>query len=675
MKRLRPPAFLIPIRLPYLVLATIALALIFFALTWFGIQKARQSLETVMVDEGRALIESLTLSSNNAIQAQLLLETLTEEKLLDMATLAAEQLYGATDPEAYQNFREESGLLSIDILDSQLVVIGSDRWVAGIKPTYPDEVQEVLDHIEDMARDYQSVMVHTGDSLLPVIQYFIYTGFGDGAILVMAAEASYFDQIMSQIGIGYLIQNISRQTGIEYIILQSREGIIFSSRDISPIPSIANDRFLDSLMSADTVGWRRNIFEGEEVLEIARKFESVLYPTGIYRIGLQLDEFHDASSAYDRQIIITAVVLFLLTVLVVAVVSLNQNYFLLDQSYRRMQSMTETIFDRMSGAVLAFDARQKIIAVNDAFAELFGFDKNVIGSDLKRLHEKIPIDLADVEKSTGGSGGSEREFTSLDGERRHLLVSVSSLPEEAGGGGVVLIHDITEQKMLEAENRRRERLSEMGDLAAGVAHEIRNPLNSIGIAAQRLHREFKPRDDTAEYENLSKNILNETNRLNEILTRFLALARSHVRDADIVNLTEVMEKTVAGMRHEAEERGIGIELALPDQFAARGNGEKYQQVFVNILKNSIEAIGQDGKIEVTGIEEDGTNVITVDDSGPGFPDEALAKIFQPYYTTKTDGSGLGLALSYRIITDYGGKLTAENKPEGGARIQISLPRQ
>jgi signal transduction histidine kinase len=215
----------------------------------------------------------------------------------------------------------------------------------------------------------------------------------------------------------------------------------------------------------------------------------------------------------------------------------------------------------------------------------------------------------------------------------------------------------------------------MGDLAAGVAHEIRNPLNAIGIAAQRLHREFVPKADVEEFTELSSNILNETTRLSEILSRFLALARSHVQDSDVIDIAALLRQTISNMRSEAEARSIHIMLSIPESMEARGNGEKYQQVFVNILKNGMEAIGREGEITISAEEDkNGINIIRFEDTGPGFKDDSLSKIFQPYYTTKTDGSGLGLALSYRIITDYGGKLLAENRPGGGARLSIILPK-
>jgi PAS domain S-box-containing protein len=671
----RLSSFLAPIRPRYLLLVIVALGLIFFSLTYLGIHKARQSLLKIMVDEGRALAESLTLSSNNAIQAGLLLQSLAEEKLSEIADAAVGQLPPDGDPDQFRQFRDENDLLSIDLLANDLTTKGSDRWVQGYAPIYPEEVEAELHDIRQMGGNYRSVLVSTEDSLLPLIQYFIYALVPEDDYLVMSAEAVYLDQIMQEIGIGYLIRRISSQAGIEYIFLQSREGIVFSSGPLSPILKIENDPFLESLMETDTVGWRLHIFDDSEVLEVARRFESVSYPAGVYRIGMNLDEFHEITRGYDRQIIIIAVILFLLTILVVAVVSINQNYFILDRTFRQMRSMSETIFDRLSSAVLAYNGEGKVIAVNSALTQLTGIDAESIGRPMDGISESLQFDLPGSIKPGERLVSFEKRVTAPSGERKTILLGMSSLPDEAGGGAVILIHDITERKLLEEESRRRERLSEMGDMAAGVAHEIRNPLNAIGIAAQRLKIEFSPEEGGEEYDHLAKNILDETGRLNQILTRFLDLAKTRASEDKPTDLAKAINKAIASLSNEGSRSGVKIEYGKHDEIKVRAGIEKLQQVFINLIKNSIQAMPDGGEV-VISVNNSGKDnvVITVSDSGPGFPSEVMSKIFQPYFTTKVDGSGLGLALAYKTITDYGGTVEALNKPSGGARIRITLPR-
>lgn len=642
-------------------------------LTYLGIANARRSLLKIMVDEGKALIESLVLSSNNAIQAGLLLETVSEQKFTDLAASAARRLGRNDFPDEFRRFCDEYNLLSLDILDSTMSVRGSDRYAIGFIPEYPELVESGILEVIGTGSKYKSILV-PGDSAGPMIQYFVFSEAPDSDLVVLSAEATYYDQIMRQIGIGYLIRRISEQAGIEYIFLQSREGIIFSSRSLPPQLSIESDRFLADLLEADTVGWRIYTMDDRDVLEIVRPFESVSYPRGLYRVGMSLAEFTALSRGYDRQIIIVAVALFLLTLLVVAVVSLNQNYFILDKTYRQMRSRTETIFDRLSSAVLAIDNLETVVAVNLAFREMFGIEAGAVGSSFNRIAERIPLQIPRRETIGDGIIVSEQRLTPTGGREQQILLACSSLPDDAGGGMIILIHDITEQKRLEAENRRRERLSEMGDMAAGVAHEIRNPLNAIAIAAQRLEMEFRPQAEGEEYGRLTRNILNESARLNQILTRFLELARTRASSAAPVDLHEAIQKGIAAIKDEADRGGVAIRYFDHEPVSVQGSAEGLQQVFINLIKNSLQAMPSGGEIQINVASTlDGRSVITVADSGPGFPAEALAKVFQPYFTTKADGSGLGLALAYKTISEMGGEISAANAPSSGAVIRIIIP--
>ena len=672
-------SFFAPIRMRYLFVVLIILGAVFFSLTYWGIKQARQSLLKIMVDEGRALARSLTLSSNNAIQSGLLVQSLSEEKLSEIAETAKGKLKGKTNPAAYRQFCADYDIQSIDILDSSLGVLASNRWAIGFQPDYPNEVQ--ADILETMRQGggFRTVLSYGDDSTASVTQYFIYefapdeTMITGGRLLILAVEATYLDQIIKQIGIGYLLQEISGQSGIDYIFLQTRDGIIFASRALPPVLKLDEDPFLVSRMATDTTGWRINEFEGKNVLEIAVRFESVSYPPGVYRLGLELDDFNELSRGYDRQIIIVAIVLFLLTFLVVAIVSINQNYFILDKSFKQMRSISGTIFGQLTSGVLVYNAGGDILAINKALTRLTGIDASFIGRPVDDIRDRLPFALPDPEAAGNRPVEIETGIVAADGKERTILLGSSRLPEESGGGIVVLMHDITERKLLEEDNRRKERLSEMGDMAAGVAHEIRNPLNAIGIAAQRLQMEFKPNDDAEEYGSLTKNILSETARLNEILTRFLDLAKARAAEKKPVTLAHAIDKALTSLSGEAARKNIEITFNRDDSIRVRGDINKYQQVFINLIKNALQAMTGAGKISIDMDRRDHGTVVTVSDTGPGFPADSMAKIFQPYFTTKSDGSGLGLALAYKTITEYEGTIKAANIEPTGARIEITLP--
>lgn len=234
------------------------------------------------------------------------------------------------------------------------------------------------------------------------------------------------------------------------------------------------------------------------------------------------------------------------------------------------------------------------------------------------------------------------------------------------------------RKMEELEDRIHlaERLSSLGHLAAGVAHEIRNPLNTIGMALQRLKREFPPEEESKrkEYLSFSDLVLKEVRRLNEIIEQFLSLARPFDLKPTEGSLGNLLNQLVALFQEEAHSQGIILHLeAGPDLPPLRMDHEKLTQALINIMKNGIQAMEQGGTLRIeTHLLKDYLEV-TFSDSGEGIPEDQMEKIFNYYYTTKEKGIGLGLPIAHRIIEAHGGQLRIESKVGVGTKVTVSLP--
>lgn len=221
--------------------------------------------------------------------------------------------------------------------------------------------------------------------------------------------------------------------------------------------------------------------------------------------------------------------------------------------------------------------------------------------------------------------------------------------------------------------QRRERLSEMGSLAAGVAHEIRNPLNTISIAAQRLEKEFAPVDNVDQYKTFTQQIRSETRRLNETITRFLALAREDRKQSEPIRLDDFLKEIGGLLRVEGEKLGIEVTVECESGLSVEGDADRLKEVFFNLFNNSKEALdGKSGKFEIKAHGEEKKIVIAVADSGPGIPSELHDKVFAPYYTTKEAGTGLGLPTVQRIITDMGGEVGIDAN-NGGITFLLTIP--
>ncbi|AUN95781.1 sensor histidine kinase [Pseudazoarcus pumilus] len=259
--------------------------------------------------------------------------------------------------------------------------------------------------------------------------------------------------------------------------------------------------------------------------------------------------------------------------------------------------------------------------------------------------------------------------------------AIESLGGEGTGpagieGTVVLVEDLTELHVLESEVTHNDRLASIGRLAAGVAHEIGNPLTGIASLAQNLRFET----DAAEQDACVRQILVQTRRISDIVQSLITFAHagndpSATREA--VRLRECVDEAIHLVQLGREGRGIVCENHVPPDIEVHANAQRMLQVFVNLLSNAIHASGEGDRIRVEARRDGDTVEISVDDEGRGIPSELIERIFEPFFTTKPAGQGTGLGLSvvYSIVDEHGGTVSAANRPERGTRFTLRLPAE
>ncbi len=230
-----------------------------------------------------------------------------------------------------------------------------------------------------------------------------------------------------------------------------------------------------------------------------------------------------------------------------------------------------------------------------------------------------------------------------------------------------------EVQMLEADKVLSAKLVAMGELAGGVAHEIRNPLNAIRVIIQRLEREFRPQTDEAEYKDLTAIIRKETDKINDSVKNFLTLARPPVLHKSISDINSCIRGVVALFQPRAENKGCAIRTDFGDLPNMQFDTELMHQAILNLLENALAAQDSRGIIAIKTFREDKRCIIEVADSGPGIKDDDKARVFDLYYTTKASGTGMGLPMVLRIIKEHGGRIELSDNPPGGALFRMELP--
>ena len=246
-------------------------------------------------------------------------------------------------------------------------------------------------------------------------------------------------------------------------------------------------------------------------------------------------------------------------------------------------------------------------------------------------------------------------------------------------GMAAILHNqhshMQEVKALEIEVLHRDRLSALGNLAATVAHEIRNPLNAISMGLQRLKVEFQPTDDQEQYSRVTELMLGEVHRLNSIVEQFLSLARPLEIKPEALRVQDVLNELATLVGGEAQQSKVQIRVVAPLTLPPlKADREYLRQTLLNLILNGLQAMPEGGTLTLKANTSNGDFLISITDTGVGIAPENRRRIFEPYFTTKAKGSGLrGLAIARRIIEAHGGKITVSGEADHGCCFQIALP--
>jgi two-component system, NtrC family, sensor histidine kinase PilS len=355
-----------------------------------------------------------------------------------------------------------------------------------------------------------------------------------------------------------------------------------------------------------------------------------------------------------------------------------------EQGLSRLQVFHENIVRSISSGVFTTDEEGRITSFNPAAHEVTGYESSqVIGRSWREVFSWHSSEApGDANTASQAPVRFEVECQHADGSRLVLGMTVSPLQEQGGQRGLVgVFKDLTQIRYLEEEMRRREWLANLGEMSAGMAHEIRNPLGALAGAMQMLRQDVGP-DETSQ--RLMDIAIREARRLDHIITEFLQYARPPALNLTEHDLNKVLADTLDLIQHEARSRkGITIIPTMaPGALTAQIDHDQLKQVFWNLAVNAFDAMADGGtltistglrRVEVGGRRADVIE-ICFQDCGEGIPKHNFDKIFLPFFTTKKEGSGLGLAQVHRIADLHGGWIKVESEVGNGARFVVCLPQ-
>jgi len=336
------------------------------------------------------------------------------------------------------------------------------------------------------------------------------------------------------------------------------------------------------------------------------------------------------------------------------------------------------VFESMIEGVIVTDRDNKIILINRAMEEFLAIPKE------RAYSQQLEYCNFDPEVKGLLDDATEKNERIIDREihlgRTNKAFTLTVLPllhNDENVGNIIILVDITEKKEREIQLRQAESLAALTTLSAGVAHEIKNPLASIDIHIQLLRKEIAKRkcENIKNMENLLVIVKEEIDRLNSIVQDFLFAVRPMNMNLSRESINEIIKEMMDFLKYELQEADISVMLEFEEGLPEVSVDPKYlKQALLNVVKNSIEALDGGGRLNVKTEEaSDGDVLIHIIDNGKGIPENIMGKIFEPYFTTRNFGTGLGLVIVYKIIKELGGDIKVSSKENEGTAFSIKLP--
>lgn len=502
-----------------------------------------------------------------------------------------------------------------------------------------------------------------------------------------------------------LLMETSLQPDIVHLIVTDAGGMIMASSDPEQIGSThGKDLNLEAVSGTSESFWRiLPVHHGKKTFEVYRRFTPTRLPPGFQRgrmkgdspnpltsffpltregpeisriifVGLDMDSIEEARHADAMHTVVMGTILLFIGFAGVMMLFLAQNYRMTRASLSRIKAFSDTLVENMPIGLIALDTSQIITSFNQVADRVLNL--SAVHASGKNASEVLPrMFLELISHPNIETQAVEKEIICRIGEKTRLPLQVSAakLQDESGAflGYVLLFKDLREVQALQKALARSQRLASIGSLAAGVAHEIRNPLSSIKGFATYFRERYS---HIPEDQEVSSIMIQEVDRLNRVVSQLLAFAKPVAITKQPVCISDVIHKTLKLMEQQSSDHQIDIETKIPPELPLIPmDPDQMSQVLLNLLLNCVEALGSGGRITISAMLNQDRLILQISDNGSGISEIDLSQIFDLYFTTKTSGTGLGLAIVHNIVEAHDGDIKVESLAGKGTTVTIRLP--
>jgi len=577
---------------------------------------------------------------------------------------------------AMNNYHRDKALMTDILLEKGVTLI---RFVASsarssifnglragqdLEDLWPGNVQRVLEHASE----------HPGLKFLALVD-------SKGVILAnsIPMEANHRVSEQTQNFLSALEANTNEALPFSYRLVSAKKN---SSFQVAAFFPPIGQRFLAQL-EAGPLGFPGTGKMGKRMMRHHLKdpawrtqIETLNKEKYIILVEIDMKQFNERLQRQKLEIIILSIVLLLvgfggwLSIMTLEGLKGSQSRL------RRVEAFRDILISSLPVGLIATDTQGGIILYNKFSEELTGIsEKDAIGGD-SELFKTVP-DIHAAFKTQGIPQKElyQKEVQLLSEAGMTHTVQLSRLAiidkDNSFVGTLLMMQDLSQVKRLEKDLRRSERLAALGKMAAGVAHELRNPLSSIKGLALVLQSKFSGDNQDRQTADI---LVQEVERLNRSISELLDFARPQQLQKVEVDLHTILNKGVSLLSIDSEAAGVKIVTDFPSSLPpVYADEDKLNQVFLNLFLNAIQAMESGGTLTVRTSKIDQSVFVTVTDTGCGIEKENMGRIFDPYFTTKPEGTGLGMAMSAKIIEEHGGVITVESEVEQGSSVTVELP--
>ncbi|MBU1209337.1 MAG: PAS domain S-box protein [Proteobacteria bacterium] len=549
----------------------------------------------------------------------------------------------------YRNISRERGRVEESLLREGLVIIRAIEAVVRAEfPSASPDVSRIQKITEELSREPGIAGISLFD--------------GVGSLLVSSPAGEAKEKIVRE-----KTQDVSSLT-----LLLKERGVITRYQ-----PAQSRERTFEVIKPFRPLSYKTPLAllrESERKLDPKEEPLNQWAKDKIISLRLRLGTFEKARKQDIQHAFLMGAILVVLGTGALYFIFIVQSYYLVDRTLAQMKTYTENVVESMADGLISVDIDKKIVTLNRRAAEFLGDEEknlkglkisNIFDLDIETLLKDKKMIIRDMEV----------EIKPPSGGRFPLSLSAAPLKDETGRemGLVLLLRDLREIRELQGKVRRSERLASLGRLAAGVAHEIRNPLSSIRGFAQYFMRRLKGQEEEQGYASI---MVKEVDRLNRVISELLDFARPKEPHREPHALEEILDYSLKLLESELASQGVTVEKSYePNLPMARVDRDQFSQAFLNLLLNSLESMEGEGKIKVSlkRISQPPALEVAIMDTGRGIVREDLGKVFEPFFSTKRKGSGLGLAIVHQIVESHGGDIAVESQEGMGTTFRITLP--